>query len=132
MIYLNSGTNSVTTTLFEKSTSANPFYTWQLTRKGTFEDVIFYQQDSSPIPYYYNTFTISITTGTVGLTQGIIKANSGEWTYIVYEMPTAYNLNIASASGIVETGICIINGTYTPNKEYTGTDDANIIYYKNM
>lgn len=133
MIYLESGTTSVVTvTLFEKSTTANPYYTWQLIRKGTFEEVIFYQSDSSPIPYYYNSFTISVSPTYSGLTNGIIKANSGKWTYNVWEMTTPYNLNLASASNLLETGICIISGTYTENNKYIGTNDATIKYYKNM
>ena len=132
MIYLQPGTNSVTTTLFEKSNTSNPYYTWVLSRKGTFEDVTFYQDDCSPVPYYYNTFTISVVNTTPGLTNGVIIANAGEWTYTVYEMTEPYNLNIGSASGIVETGICIISGTYTTNESYTGTNNDNIIYYKNM
>jgi ABC-type glycerol-3-phosphate transport system permease component len=132
MIYLNNGSNVVTVTLAEKSTQVQPYYTWLLERKGTFDNVIFYQNDSSPIPYYWNSFTVSVVSTTPGLTSGIIKANSGEWTYTIYEMAAPYILDLTQAINEVETGICIINGTYTANHNYTGTLDDTIKYYKNM
>jgi hypothetical protein len=102
-----------------------------MVRKGTFDSVVFYQEDSSPIPYYWNSFTISIATP-VGLTAGIINANSGEWTYNVYQMAKPYDLHLNNSLGLVETGICIVNGTYSSNESYTGTMNNTITYYKNM
>jgi hypothetical protein len=131
MIYLNDGQNVVTVTLYEKSTSVQPYYTWELERKGTFDTVVFFQTDSSYAPWYWNAFTISVATYS-GLTAGIIQANSGEWTYTVYEMSNPYDLNLNNAIGVVETGICIINGTYSQTESYTGTQNATITYYKNQ
>lgn len=131
MIYLNNGTNSITLTLNEKSTQTQPYYTFQLIRKGTFDEVIFYQDDSSYAPWYWNSFNISV--GTIsGPTQGQIVASFGEYTYNVWEMTTPYNLSYTQSIGLVETGILIINGTYTPDTEYTGNDESTIIYYKNI
>ncbi len=131
MIYLNSGSNVVTTTFYEKATLIQPYYTWQLTRKGTFEEVVFYQDDSSYAPWYWNSFTISV--GTIsGLTQGEISVNAGEWTYNVWEMSTPYNLSYTQSTNMVETGILIVGGTYTADQEYSGNDDSTIKYYKNM
>jgi len=131
MIYLNNGVNVITVTPYEKSTQTQPYYTWQIIRKGTFDEVVFYQDDSSYAPFYWSSFTISV--GTVsGLTQGQIVANFGEWTYNIWEMTTPYNLSYTQSIGLVETGILIINGTYTPDTEYTGNDDSQIIYYKNI
>ena len=131
MIYLNTGTNSVTLTLYEKSTQIQPYYTFELVRKGSFDKVIFYQNDSSYAPWYWNSFTVSVG-NVVGLTAGQIVANAGEWTYTVYEMPAPYILDLTQAIGEVETGICIINGTYSTTSEYTGTMNDQIVYYKNM
>lgn len=131
MIYLNPGTNSITLTLYEKSNSLQPYYTFQLIRKGSFDEVVFYQDDSSYAPWYWSSFTISV--GTIsGLTQGQIVANFGEYTYNVYEMTSPYNLSYTQSIGLVETGICIVTGTSTDNTEYTGNDDSQIIYYKNI
>jgi len=131
MIYLNPGTNSITLTLYEKSVQIQPYYTFQIIRKGSFDEVIFYQDDISYAPWYWNQFNISL--GTVsGLTQGQIVASFGEYTYNVYEMPTPYNLGYTQSIGLVETGILIITGTYTSDTEYSGNDDSTIIYYKNI
>jgi len=131
MIYLETGLNTITLTLYEKTTQFPPYYTFQLVRKGTFDDVIFYQEDNSPIPYYWNSFTISVATP-VGLTSGIIDVNSGEWTYNVYQMATPYDLDLNNSLGLVETGICIVNGSFSNNESYRGTMNDTITYYKNM
>jgi len=131
MIYLNPGTNSITLTLYEKSVQTQPYYTFQLIRKGSFDEVIFYQDDTSYAPWYWNEFSISL--GTVsGLTQGQIVASFGEYTYNVYEMTTPYNLSYTQSVGLVETGILIITGTFTPDTEYNGNDDSTIVYYRNI
>jgi hypothetical protein len=131
MIYFNDGENVVTITPYEKSTQIQPYYTWQIIRKGTFDEVIFFQEDSSYAPWYWSSFTIS-----VGInddpSQGQIIANPGEWTYNIWEMTTPYNLNISESVRLVESGILIINGTYATDSEYTGNDTSQIIYYKNM
>jgi hypothetical protein len=131
MIYLNPGTNSITLTLYEKSVQTQPYYTFQLIRKGSFDEVVFYQDDNSYAPFYWNSFTVSVGTFS-GLTQGQIVVNFGEYTYNVYEMPTPYNLSYTQSIGLVETGILIITGTSTDNTEYSGNDDSTIVYYKNI
>ena len=131
MIYLNNGANTITITPYEKSTQTQPYYTWQIIRKGSFEEVVFYQDDSSYAPWYWSSFVINV--GTVsGLTQGQIVANPGEWTYNIWEMTTPYNLSYTQSIGLVETGILIINGTYSQDKEYTGNDESTIVYYRNI
>lgn len=131
MIYLNPGTNSITLTLYEKSVQTQPYYTFQIIRKGSFDEVIFYQDDISFAPWYWNQFNITLGTFS-GLTQGQIIASAGEYTYNVYEMPTPYNLSYTQSVGLVETGILIVTGTYTADTEYSGNDDSTIIYYKNI
>jgi hypothetical protein len=131
MIYLVTGTNSIVITPYEKSSQVQPYYTFQLIRKGSFDEVIFYQNDTSYAPWYWSQFEITIATYS-GLTAGIIEANGGEWTYTVYEMPGPYILDLTQAIGEVETGICIINGTYSSTQEYIGTMNDTIKYYKNM
>lgn len=131
MIYLNNGVNTITVTPYEKSTQTQPYYTWQLIRKGSFDEVVFYQDDSSYAPWYWSSFTVSV--GTVsGLTQGEIVASFGEYTYNIWEMTAPYNLSYTQSVGLVETGILIITGTYTPDTEYSGNDDATIVYYRNI
>jgi hypothetical protein len=112
MIYLLSGEdNNAIVTLYEATTNlVNPHYTWKLENKTTKVETIFTSEDNSDAPWSYNSFTISVATYS-GLTAGIINCPVGEYEYIIYEMPDNYNLNIASASGIVEYGILKIVGT---------------------
>ena len=113
MVYLQTGTNSVVVTLYEKCINiTNPYFLWEIENKTTKEVTYFYQNDSSDAPWYYNSFTISVATAS-GLTAGIINNPAGEYTYNVYEMSEPYNLNVASASNPnpVETGILKIVGT---------------------
>ncbi len=129
MIALNFGTNSnVITTLYESSSNiTNPEYTFSIINKDSKVETIFYPgQDNSPEPWYYNSFTISVATYS-GLTSSIIEYIVGEYEYTVYEMPDAYNLNIASASNIVERGILNIYGTSSGVSglpEYLNTNDT--------
>ena len=77
MIYLNTGTNSIVVTAYEKSTQIQPYYTFQIIRKGSFDEVVFYQNDTSYAPWYWSQFEITISPTYSGLTSGIIIADSG-------------------------------------------------------
>jgi hypothetical protein len=132
MIYLSTGTNSIVVTPYQRATSIQPYYTFQIIRKGTFEEVIFYQNDTSYAQWYWSEFQITVAPTQSGLTAGIIVANSGEWTYNIYEMASPYDLNLSNAITLCQTGILIINGTYSTNQEYDQTDNSDIKYYKNM
>ena len=131
MIYLQSGTNSIVLTLYEKSVQTQPYYTFQLVRKGSFGEVVFYQNDSSYAPWYWNRFEVSVGS-VVSATQGQISLSPGEYTYNVYEMSASYSLSYTQSIGLVETGILIMEGTYSQDREYSGNDDTEIVYYKNM
>ena len=131
MLYLQTGTNSITTTLSEKSTLANPYYTWEIIRKGSFESIFFYNDDNSPNPEYYNTFTFSL--GTFSNPQyGYLDANEGEYTYNVYQKSSPNSITISSSDALVETGIMIITTTYSIINSYTASDNNTIIYYNNL
>lgn len=130
MLHLNNiGDTELTVTLYEKcSNITNPQFTWELNRKGTYDQVIFYQEDHSSDPYYYNSFTVSVATQS-GLTAGVINIQPGEYNYIIYEMPDAYNLITASAIGIVETGLLILEATFSTINSYTQSNDDVIRTY---
>lgn len=135
MIYLKTGTNSIVVTLYEKSTQLQPYYTWNLLRKGTFQNTIFYSPDTSTSPYYWNRFDIIL--GTISVPdQGFINTNEGEYIYKIYEtsLPTPDTGGglTYTVFGLVETGICIIQGTYSTQHEYIGTMDNTINYYNNI
>lgn len=129
MLYLNTGTASVVTlTLYEAAENVvNPFFTWRLFNSEN--EVVFTADDISPVPYYYNSFTISLANYS-GLTAGVINVETGQYTYEVYEMQNQYDLNLDNAIGMVETGILNIIGTYSEIKAYVKTDNKIKAYKK--
>lgn len=131
MIYLNPGTNSIVLTLQERVIGTVPYYTFKMVRKGTFEEKIFTSDDWSWAPWYWTGMTISVSKPEI-LTKGVVYLDPGEWDYTVYEMASKENLNISQSVAIVETGICIVGGTYSDTYEYKGTDNNTIKYYNNI
>jgi hypothetical protein len=81
------------------------YYTFQIVSCDTFDEYIFSPDNFSSGPYY-DSFTVSVGT-TVSMTGSavMINADSGQYNFTVYKMPTEYNLNIASASYVTERGI---------------------------
>lgn len=108
----NTGTSLVTTTLYEKcQNTVNPYFTWNVFQKSGQKDIIFYQNDISSNPFYYNQF--ELTVGTLSALNGVIPVIQGEWIYNIYEMISPYDLDLNHAQGIVETGLLIVAGTYS-------------------
>jgi len=122
------GTTKVTVTLYERCQTTDPFFTWLVQRKGSLDTIIFYQDDISLSPYYYNQFNITIATSSVGLTAGVVPLFPGEWNYTIYEQSQPYIL--ATSSNVVETGILIVSGTFSQSPVYNGLDDNTIIVYR--
>lgn len=132
MIYLNNyESKNIVVTLAAKSIAATPSYIWTINDADTNIDYIFCADDTSPAPWNYNQFSFSVITGaTQGLTAGIIPAPIGQFGYKVYETNYPYELNIASASKIVETGIILIEGTASPISTYANINQ--IVTYKRI
>jgi hypothetical protein len=102
------GSTNITTTLYENcSNKVNPYFLFELVRKGSNDEIIFTNDDISTAPWYWNEFVITIATTSIGLTQGIIPLKEGEYKYTAYEMANQYDLNISNAVGIVETGLLV-------------------------
>ena len=132
MFYLNNGDNRVVLTLYEKTTQVQPYYAIQLTRKGSFDEVIFAANDFSWAPWYWTGMTVSVVATASDPTNGIITINNGEYDYSVYEMATSSNIDIANYGlGIIEVGICIVNASFSSIPAYNGTITDTIIYYNN-
>jgi len=123
--------NLLNVTLYENSTNlVNPYFTWKLVNKQSLVETVFYQDDSSTTPWYYNSFTVSIATP-VGLTQGIINIPAGEYQYFVYQMNNPYDLNLNNAVKEVENGILVLNATYSQYLSYTQSS-GTVLTYNNM
>lgn len=108
------------TTLYTQLTSTltQSYYTWALQDKTTGITYSFYQNDSSIIPYY-NEFVIT-NNGSLGLTAGMVQLPASIYDYTVYEMVSAYDLNISDSVSIAGNGILSIAGTYSQAPIYTG------------
>lgn len=129
---LNYGDNRVVLTLYEKSTQLNPFYTFKMVRKGTFEEIVFTSENNSPVKWYWDSFTISVVdNNNVGLTAGKVNMYSGEWNYTVYEMANNNDLDLNNALGVVEQGLVVVTGTYSYQvDQYNVGLNATASYYK--
>jgi hypothetical protein len=111
MLYIAAtGSSEVIVTLYEKSSNViNPYFTWELYSKDRNETYIMTQDDHSSIPYYYNSFTMSISS--TGATQGGVDLINGEYRYKIHEMLNPYTLDLGQSLGIVETGLLIVGLT---------------------
>lgn len=112
MLYL-SATQSkqVIVTLKEKTSNlVDPFYTWKLINRDSFDEFIF-APDNSSNSYYYDSFTISV--GPIENLTGDVTINAipGQYDYFIYEMGASYSLDLSLSIGEVESGILIIEGT---------------------
>ena len=122
------GTTMVTVTLYEKCNLPNPYFSWQVQRKGSLDEIIFYQDDISMSPYYFNQFNLTVATSSVGLTAGVVPLTPGEWNYYVWEQSSPYVL--ATSSNMVETGLLIVTGTYSQDPVYDGLTTNTIVVYR--
>ena len=102
------GSSNITTTLYEMAKNkVNPYFVFELVRKGSNDEIIFTNDDISTAPWYYNEFVITIATDYIDLIHGVIPLEEGEYKYTAYEMSSQYDLNINNAVGIVETGLLV-------------------------
>jgi hypothetical protein len=110
------GTSSVILRLTKVATILNPYYTFELINQQSKDVIIFTADNISPIPLIYDEFTLTSTTQSSGLTQGVLNLDKGVYTYNIYETQFQYNLNLGSAS-FLRTGELIVSGsndfTYT-------------------
>ena len=106
--------NTVVLTLSEKSTLLSPEYLIEFTSNlaGSKTSKVVALTDVSDYIESYNKFIIT-ESNTEDLQNSIVYLSPvGKWSYIVYEMESSSprNMNTADAVGIVETGICEVEG----------------------
>lgn len=102
-ITLQSNKNQTTTS--DVADLITNFYTFKIVSCDSFDEVVFSPYNFSGSPYY-DSFTVSVG-ATISLTGSsvMIDVEPGQYNYDVYKMPNEYNLNIASASYVVGSGI---------------------------
>jgi hypothetical protein len=97
------GTSSVCIYLYDKcQNQINPYFTWQLVRSGSFDNIIFTATDISSDPNIYSRFVLTVGVG--DLTQGVIPVQSGQYTYTIYEMVAPGDLNLNNNIGVIDIG----------------------------
>jgi len=126
-------TNRVVVTASENVTLSAPVYfLFELISDDTKFAKVFTANDISNNICRYNEFLVEVTDGAEDLLNGVINLNiNGYYKYNVYQMSDATNLDIASTSGIVETGKLYLQGDLKPvTTSYTDNDDNNYIAYQ--
>ena len=126
-------TNRVVVTASENVTLSAPVYfLFELISDDTKFAKVFTANDISNNICRYNEFLVEVTDGAEDLLNGVINLNiNGYYKYNVYQMSDATNLDIASASGIVETGKLYLKGDLKPvTTSYNDNDDNNYIAYQ--
>ena len=126
-------TNRVIVTATENATLSAPVYfLFELISDDTKFAKVFTANDISNNICRYNEFLVEVTDGTEDLLNGVINLNvNGYYKYNVYQMSDATNLNIASTSGIVETGKLYLQGDLKPvTTSYNDNEDNNYIAYQ--
>jgi hypothetical protein len=107
------GPTTFTCTLFERSTLTQSYYTWKFVNKETNQTYLYYTNDTSSFPQYYNKFTFTNSFTMSGATAGITNLPAGFYNYTVYEMVNPYDLNINNAVDVVERYLVSIQATYS-------------------
>jgi hypothetical protein len=121
----------ITVTLYElASNQVNPYFTFELIKKGSHDKIYFTNDDLSTSPWYWNQYMITPSTGTPGLTQGIIPLMEGEYVYNVYETSAQYDITLSTLVGKVETGIMIVGTVVNTIPAFTTNDNAVIPVFK--
>ena len=126
-------TNRVIVTASENVTLSAPVYfLFELISDDTKFAKVFTANDISNNICRYNEFLVEVTDGTEDLLNGVINLNiNGYYNYNIYQMSDATNLDIASASGIVETGKLYLKGDLKPvTTSYNDNEDNNYIAYQ--
>ena len=126
-------TNRVVFTASENVTISAPVYfLFELISDDTKESKIFTGADISNNTCRYNEFLVEVTTGTEDLLDSIINLElNGYYKYNIYQMSDSTNLDIASTSGIIETGKLYLKGDLKPVKtSYSDNEEDNYIAYQ--
>jgi len=126
-------TNRVIVTASENATLSAPVYfLFELISDDTKFAKVFTANDISNNICRYNEFIVEVTDGAEDLLNGVINLNiNGYYKYNIYQMSDATNLDIASTSGIVETGKLYLKGDLKPvTTSYNDNEDNNYIAYQ--
>jgi len=112
MITINKGqANEVVLTLNEKLTISNASFVFVFTNDITGASVTFTADDTSTAIERYNQFTITESSSQDVYNGTITLVNQGNWTYKVYETPTASPIDLSDLGAELESGKVNVIGT---------------------
>jgi len=133
MIYLNPiGSSKVVITLYDNCKNVvNPYFTWKLIDKDSNATTIFTADDYSSVPYYWSSFTFSISSDTDPF-NGVIDIPASTFSYEVYEMANPYDLDLSNSLGMVKTGVLTIDAPHSETPSYTETNNTPTQVYRNQ
>lgn len=134
MIYLSTTQSSLvtTTTIQNRISLANNFYTWKINNRNSFEEYTFCPLVSTQSGYY-NQFTFSIGTPIVVTGSTItLDLEIGEFHYEIYQTTTQYDLTLSTSLGIVENGILIVPGIGSTYSIFTASNIDTINVFNEL
>jgi hypothetical protein len=112
MITINKGqANEVVLTLNEKLTISNASFVFVFTNDITGASVTFTADDTSTAIERYNQFTITESSSQDVYNGTITLVNQGNWSYKVYETPTASPIDLSDLGAELESGKVNVIGT---------------------
>ena len=134
MIYISTtASNTVTTTTLQNRISlANDYFTWKIINRNNFEQFVFAPLVSTQSSYYCQ-FTFSVATPSVA-TGSIISFDLpyGEYHYEIYQTTSQYDLNLTTSLGIVETGLIKVPGIASTFSSFTASDLSTIKVFEEL
>ena len=130
MQIINKGQNNfLIFTLSEKVTLTNPYYLFSFKHQVLMSSVNFIASDVSGFPTRFNKFLITVTTGSVNLTSGVVSLpETGFYEYAIYEQTSSSNLNLANVTGLLEIGMVKVESTLPIYNEYDNQSKTIITY----
>jgi hypothetical protein len=136
MIRINKGeTNTVTVTLFENSTVANPIYLFQFVNQQSQVSYYFIATDTSAYLTRYNRFEVTETTNPDTLDGEVELEHEGFYDYYVFQTDLENTTGLTNASEAVEnivkqveTGLVWVVPAEQVTHTYTPQASQTIIY----
>jgi len=130
MLYLITGGNTITVTLTEKVTIANPQFVFVFVNDNTGKKFACTSSDLSTNTDRYNQFGINVVTTTANpLLKEVEFDDYGFYHYYIYEMDDATAFNYA---GINTTDLRTLTGLVETGKAYWSAPTIVNYYYKDI
>ena len=129
MLYLVSGSNTITVTLTEKVTLPNPQFVFVFVNDNTGKKFACTSTDSSTNTTRYNKFNINVVTVSNPMNSDVELDDYGFYHYYIYEMDDATAFDYAN---IDTTDLRTLTGLVETGKAYWSAPAIVNYYYKDI